>query len=147
MTKFWLILYTCFTSLIYTGMVAGFTKKIAEIPLGFSGPILIAVAALIAFGREKLADRDHEKKIEAKNKEISALKLSVSQKQAMLHSVKSKVIHVAINISDKDEFLVTMREIASMLNENLAINNLEFETGADGSDYLDLLTMRARVKP
>lgn len=146
MTKFWLILYTCVTSLVYTGLVAVFTKKIAEIPLAFSIPILIAVAALIAFGRERIADIDHEKKIEAKDNEISALKVSVKQKQAMLHSVKSKVIHVAINVSDKDEFLVTMREIASMLNENLAINNLEFEAGTDGSGYLDLLTMGARAK-
>lgn len=146
MTKFWLILYTCITSLIYTGLVAYFAQHIADIPLGYVGAILIASAALIAFFREKLSEVDYDKKLAVKDAEICSLKASIKQKQAMLHSVKSKVIHVVINVGDKDEFLDTMREIASLLNENLAINNLEFDEEIDGSGYLDLLTMSAKVR-
>ena len=125
-------------------MVAFFTTMISEIPLGFSGAILVATAALIAFGREKIADVDHNKKLAAKEQEICSLKVSVKQKLAMLHSVKSKVIHVAINVSDKDQFLITMREIATLLNDNLAINNVDLEDGFDGAGYLDILNVSAK---
>lgn len=141
-----MILYTCATSVAYTLIVAYFAKNTEAIPLGISATILIALTALIAFGRELLSDVDNAKKLAVKDAEICALKLSVKQKQAMLHSVKSKVIHEVINNSNKDEFFMTMREIATLLNVNLAINNVEFEDGVDGSGYLDVLAVNAKVK-
>ncbi len=146
MTKLYLIIYTLITSVAYTSLVAYFSASDTKLALGYIAAILIAATALIAFGREKIADIDHDKEIEEKNSEISRLNKDLKQKRVILHSVKSRVIHVAINVSDKDELLVTMRDLATMLNENPAINNIDLEDDVDSLEYLDMMKMNSRTK-
>ncbi|QNT38661.1 hypothetical protein ICJ54_13805 [Pseudomonas asiatica] len=146
MTKLYLILYTLVTSLLYTALVAYFSTASSSIALGYVAAILIAATAVIAFGREKIADIDHNKKINEKDEEIAKLNKEIKQKKAMLHSVKARVIHVVINVSDKDELLTTMRDLASMLNENPAINNIDLGDDVDAFEYLDLMRMSSRAK-
>lgn len=146
MTKLALIIYTFVTSLLYTGLVAYFSTQGTGIALGYIATILIAVTALIAFGREKISDYEVGKRLGEKDSQIRELKKSVKQKQAMLHSVKSKVIHVVINVNDKDELLVTMRDLATLLNENPVINNVDLEDGIDVSGYLDIVSVNAGAK-
>ena len=146
MTKLALIIYTFITSLLYTGLVAYFSTQGTGIALGYIATILIAATALIAFGREKISDYEVDKKLGEKDSQIRELKKSVKQKQAMLHSVKSKVIHVVINVNDKDELLVTMRDLATLLNENPVINNVDLDDGIDVSGYLDIVSVNAGAK-
>ncbi|PBQ07683.1 hypothetical protein CCL07_09155 [Pseudomonas congelans] len=143
MTKLYLILYTCFTSLAYTFLVAYFTVESSHVPLGYSAAILIAVTGAIALGREKISNYDHIKALDSKDAEIEALKKSVKQKKAMLHSVRSRVVNVAINVNDKDDIVETIREIATILNESPVINNLDMEDGDDLTIYMNILKVNA----
>lgn len=145
MTKLYLILYTLLTSLAYTALVAYFSTASPGIALGYVAAILIAATALIAFGREKIADIDHEQQLAGKDAEIAKLGKELNQKRAMLYSVKARVIHVAINVSDKDELVVTMRDLASMLNENPAMNNIDLGDDVDAQEYLNLMKMSSRA--
>lgn len=146
MTKLILIGYTFITSIFYTGLVAYFSTDGSDIPLGFIATILVAATALIAFGREKISDYENNKKIKEKNGEIESLKLALKHKHTMLQSVKAKVIHVVMNVNDKDNFYVTIREFATLLNENPAFNNVDVDDEVSSSSYLEILSMNAKAK-
>lgn len=146
MNKLILIIYTLITSALYTFLVAYFAHDANGLALGYIAIILIAATGLIALGRDKISSLDHVKENAGKDQIIQDLKKSLKQTQAMLHSVKARVINVAINISDKDEFLETMKEVATMLNESPIINNFDMNDGVDLTGYLDVLKANAHSK-
>lgn len=146
MTKILLIVYTLITSVAYTALVAYFSTQTSGWSISYIGAILIATTALIAVGREKISDIDTNKKIKEKTDEIDALKKLLKQKQAMLHSVKSNVIHNVINVSSADELLSTMKGLATFLNESLAINNIDLDGDLDGGGYLDILKINVKTQ-
>ena len=146
MTKLLLILYTLITSLAYTALVAYFSTHTSDWSVSYIGAILIAGTALIAVGREKISEIDANKKIKEKTDEIEALKKLLKQKQAMLHSVKSNVIHNVINVSSADELLSTMKGLATLLNESLAINNIDLDDDLDTGGYLDILKINVKTQ-
>ncbi|MBV7571749.1 hypothetical protein KW846_03455 [Pseudomonas sp. PDM32] len=146
MTKIILIVYTLVTSLAYTALVAYFSTQTSGWSISYIGAILIAATALIAVGREKISDVDTNKKLKEKTDEIDALKKQLKQKQAMLHSVKSNVIHNVINVSSADELLSTMKGLATLLNESPAINNIDFDSDLDAGGYLDILKIKVKTQ-
>lgn len=146
MTKILLIVYTLVTSVAYTSLVVYFSTQASGLSMSYIGAILLAATALVALGREKISGVDTNKKIKEKTDEIDDLKELLKQNQAMLHSVKPNVIHNVINVSGADEFLSTMKGLATFHNESLVINNIDLGSDLDGGEYLDILKVKVKAK-
>lgn len=141
-----LVVYTFVTSIVYVGGVWYLFSNGRDLAVGYNVLIVVIMTVLVVVGREWLVRRSYLRDLARKDAQIDTLTLTIEKNKAAVRSAKLKVVHVPVNVEGGDVLLGVMRDLESLLNENHAVNSIDFSSNEYAAEYLELAKMSARIK-
>jgi len=141
-----LVTYASATLLLYTGGVWYLFSNEQDLAVGYNVLIVVIMTVLIVVGREWLVRRRYLSELARKDAKIETLNKTIEKNKAAVRSAKLKVVHVPVNNEGSDVLLSVMHDLESLLNENHAVNTIDFSSNEYAAEYLQLAKMSARVK-
>lgn len=141
-----LVVYASITLLLYAGGVWYLFSNGRDLAVGLNVLIVVTMTVLVVVGQECLVRRGHLSELAQKNAQIETLTKTIEKNKAAVRSAKLKVVHVPVNVEGGDFLLGVMHDLESLLNENHAVNSIDFSTNEYAAEYLELAKMSARVK-
>jgi len=146
MNKQALVVYSSVTSLLYVGGVWYLFSNGRDLAVGYNVLIVVIMTVLVVVGREWLVRRRYLSELTRKDAKIETLTKTIEKNKAAVRSAKLKVVHVPVDIEGSDVLLGVMHDLESLLNENHAVNSIDFSSNEYAAEYLELAKMSARVK-
>ncbi|MBC3925583.1 hypothetical protein H8S66_22105 [Pseudomonas lurida] len=129
MIKFWSAVYVFFTSIAYFYLLTAANKLYEDkhIALPVLCAIVVFLAFLISFFKDKITEKEWDKKLKDKDSEIAALKAIVSKKDVVIHELRSTFFDNVLTAQGKtpEEFVVAQYALARRWNKDPVVNNLD----------------------
>lgn len=143
MIKFCSALYVFLTSIAYFYAITTANKWYEEKSIAFPvlSAIVVFLAFLISFFRDKIGELETAKKLKEKDDALDRLTKKVAEKEVIIHHLKSTFVNNVLSAQGQshEEFLTIQRTLAIKINEDPVINNVAPEADEDMSDYLSIL--------
>ncbi|MCF6763396.1 MULTISPECIES: hypothetical protein [Pseudomonas] len=128
MIKFWSAVYVFATSIAYFYLVTNANKLYEEktIALPVLCAIVVFLAFLISFFKDKISEVEWNDKLKVKDADIARLEAKVSEKEGVIHALKSTFVSNVLSANEQtpEEFMVVQRALAMRINADPIINNI-----------------------
>lgn len=149
MIKLWSALYVFTTSIAYFYIITNANKWYEEkiIALPILCAIVVFLAFIISFFKDKISEVETTKKIKEKENALEKLTKKLQEKEAIIHHLKSTFVNNVLSAPEQspEEFLVIQRALAMKLNEDPVINNVAPDGEEDIPSYLGILKASYRA--